>query len=141
MEGYSDGACSGNPGPGGWAYRIEWPEGPEEGSGAEPHTTNNRMELIGAREALAAFDRKRQPGQGLRLHVDSRNVIGWLAEGWKRKANLDLFPALDQLWQRLRAGDCVSLVYVRGHADDAGNNRVDQLAVEACRRVSGRAGV
>jgi len=132
VAGYCDGACSGNPGPGGWAYRIEWPGAAEEGSDGEPHTTNNRMELIAAREALAAFQRRRQPGQGLRLHTDSRNVIGWLSLNWKRRANTDLFPEIDKLTALL--GPAVSWQYVPGHRDNAGNNRVDQLAVEACRR-------
>jgi len=134
VDAYSDGACSGNPGPGGWAFRIEWQDGVEEGSGPEAHTTNNRMELVAAREALSAFSRRSRPHQGLRLHVDSRNVIGWLAEGWKRRANLDLFPAIDGLMAQL-AGR-VALVHVRGHATSAGNNRVDELAVAACRSVS-----
>ncbi|MGC1185468.1 MAG: ribonuclease H [Candidatus Dormiibacterota bacterium] len=130
VDGYCDGACSGNPGPGGWAYRIEWPEAAEEGAGGEPQTTNNRMELIAAREAMAAFRRRRQPDQGLRLHTDSRNVIGWLSEHWKRKANTDLYPAIDALTASL--GPALSWRHVRGHRDNVGNNRVDLLAVEAC---------
>ena len=135
VDAYSDGACSGNPGPGGWAFRIEWEDGVEEGAGPEAHTTNNRMELVGAREALAAFARRSRPEQGLRLHVDSRNVIGWLVEGWKRKANLDLFPGIDALLAQLPGR--VALVHVRGHADSVGNNRVDELAVAACRSLRG----
>ncbi|MHB1527401.1 MAG: ribonuclease H family protein [Candidatus Dormibacteria bacterium] len=133
VDAYSDGACSGNPGPGGWAFMIEWEDGVEEGSGPEAHTTNNRMELVAAREAMAAFIRRGRPTHGLRLHVDSRNVIGWLAEGWKRKANLDLFPAIDSLMAELPGR--VALVHVRGHANSAGNNRVDELAVVACRSL------
>lgn len=130
VDGYCDGACSGNPGPGGWAYRIEWPDGPEEGSGGEPKTTNNRMELVAAREAVAAFLSRRRDGQGLRLHTDSRNVIGWLSENWKRKLNLDLYPELDRLIAGV--GPSLSWKHVRGHRDNLGNNRVDQLAVAAC---------
>ncbi|MGH7639852.1 MAG: ribonuclease H family protein [Candidatus Dormibacteria bacterium] len=136
VDGYCDGACSGNPGPGGWAYRLEWPAGVEEGSGGERQTTNNRMELVAAREALAAFSRRRLSGQGLRLHTDSRNVIGWLQQNWRRKANLDLFPELDRLTKEL--GEGLSWQHVRGHEDNAGNNRVDQLAVQACRSQSGQ---
>jgi ribonuclease HI len=135
VDAYSDGACSGNPGPGGWAYRLEWAEGPEEGSGGERDTTNNRMELVAAREAMAAFLARRAPDQGLRLHVDSQNVIGWLVGGWKRNANRDLFPAIDRLLAELSGA--VELVHVRGHADSEGNNRVDRLAVEASRRTEG----
>jgi len=131
VDGYADGACSGNPGPGGWAYRIEWPGGVEEGSGGAARTTNNRMELTAVGEALGAFAASRAPGDGLRLHVDSLNVIGWLARGWKRRANLDLFPPLDR---RLDALDgTVQFVHVRGHGSCAGNNRVDGLAVAAAR--------
>ncbi|MGH7666616.1 MAG: ribonuclease H family protein [Candidatus Dormibacteria bacterium] len=132
LDGYCDGACSGNPGPGGWAYRIEWEGAAEEGSGGDPNTTNNRMELVAAREALRAFGRRGRPDQGLRLHTDSRNVIGWLSERWKRKANPDLFPEIDRLVAEL--GPRLQWRHVRGHRDNPGNNRVDQLAVEACRR-------
>ncbi|HEY6538536.1 MAG TPA: ribonuclease H [Candidatus Dormibacteraeota bacterium] len=132
VDGYCDGACSGNPGPGGWAFRLEWPDGVEEGSGGELHTTNNRMELVAAREAVAAFVTRRRTDQGLRLHTDSRNVIGWLGERWKRKANTDLFPEIDRLTGSL--GPALHWRHVRGHRDNLGNNRVDELAVEACRR-------
>jgi ribonuclease HI len=133
VDAYCDGACSGNPGPGGWAYLIEWPGGVEEGSGNDPQTTNNRMELVAAREAMAAFVSKQAPQQGLRLHTDSRNVIGWLSERWKRKANVDLFPELDRLTSQL--GDRLAWVWVHGHQDNLGNNRVDELAVAACQQV------
>ncbi|MGH7610643.1 MAG: ribonuclease H family protein [Candidatus Dormibacteria bacterium] len=133
VDGYCDGACSGNPGPGGWAFRLEWPQGVEEGFGAEPATTNNRMELVAARAALAAFAQRAELTLGLRLHTDSRNVIGWLDQGWKRRANLDLFPALDRLLAEL-AGR-VQWVKVRGHRGNPGNDRVDQLAVNACREL------
>jgi ribonuclease HI len=132
VHAYSDGACSGNPGPGGWGFLIQWQDGVEEGSGGEPSTTNNRMELVAAREAMAAFARRRLPGQGLLLHVDSLNVIGWLSKGWKRNANQDLFPAIDRLLGELDGA--VQFAHVRGHQDSAGNNRVDRLAVEASRQ-------
>ncbi len=132
IHAYSDGACSGNPGPGGWGFLIQWEDGVEEGSGGEPSTTNNRMELVAAREAMAAFARRRRPGQGLLLHVDSLNVIGWLSKGWKRNANQDLFPAIDRLLSELDGA--VRFAHVRGHQSSAGNNRVDRLAVEAGRR-------
>ncbi|MGH7641421.1 MAG: ribonuclease H family protein [Candidatus Dormibacteria bacterium] len=133
IDAYCDGACSGNPGPGGWAYRIEWPEEVEEDSGGELQTTNNRMELMAARESMAGFLRRRGPSQGLRLHTDSRNVIGWLSEHWKRKANTDLYPEIDKLTAQL--GPALTWRHVRGHQDNVGNNRVDQLAVEACQRM------
>jgi ribonuclease HI len=93
------------------------------------------MELVAAREAMAAFIARRSPGEGLRLHVDSKNVIGWLVGGWKRNANLDLYPPMDRLLAEL--GDAVKLVHVRGHAGSEGNNRVDRLAVAASRRAGG----
>ncbi len=132
VHAYSDGACSGNPGPGGWGFLIQWQDGVEEGSGGEPSTTNNRMELVAAREAMAAFARRRLPEQGLLLHVDSLNVIGWLSKGWKRNANQDLFPAIDRLLAELDGA--VRLAHVRGHQGSPGNNRVDRLAVEASRQ-------
>ena len=133
VDAYSDGACSGNPGPGGWAFLLLWDDGPEEGSGGERDTTNNRMELVAAREAMAAFLARRAADQGLRLHVDSQNVIGWLVGGWKRNANRDLYPAIDRLLAELDGA--VRLVHVRGHGDNEGNNRVDRLAVEASRNI------
>ncbi len=136
VDGYADGACSGNPGPGGWAYRLEWPGGVEEASGGDPATTNNRMELTAVAEALRAFAARSRPDQTLRLHVDARNVIGWLTLGWKRNANRDLYPAIDQRLAELRGR--VALVHVRGHADNAGNNRVDGLAVLAAREAAER---
>jgi len=132
VDAYCDGACSGNPGPGGWAFRIEWPEAAEEGSGGESQTTNNRMELVAAREAMAAFGSRRRTDQGLRLHTDSLNVINWLSGSYKRKANIDLFPEIDKLTAAL--GRALVWRHVRGHRDNVGNNRVDQLAVEACKR-------
>ncbi|MGA7173797.1 MAG: ribonuclease H [Candidatus Dormiibacterota bacterium] len=132
VDGYCDGACSGNPGPGGWAFRIEWSEAVEEGSGGESQTTNNRMELVAAREAMSTFGRRRHSDQGLRLHTDSLNVINWLSGSYKRKANLDLFPEIDKLTAAL--GPALVWRHVRGHRDNLGNNRVDQLAVEACTR-------
>jgi len=136
IDGYADGACSGNPGPGGWAYRVEWPSGVEEASGGTPYTTNNRMELTAVAEALSAFAARRGGADGLRLHVDAQNVIGWLARGWKRRANLDLFPPIDRLLEGL--GNAVELVHVRGHGTCAGNNRVDALAVAAARAAGAR---
>jgi ribonuclease HI len=130
---YTDGACSGNPGPGGWAYRLEWPGGEvEEGSGGEPQTTNNREELKAVREALLAV-RRRTQGEGdwqVVIRTDSLGVINWLTGKWKRKKNLDLYPGIDPL-----VDGRVTFEHVRGHSGDPGNERVDTLAVAASLQV------
>lgn len=132
VVGYTDGACSGNPGPGGWAYRLEWPDGSvDEASGADPMTTNNRQELTAVREALRAV--RRRVGDDAAWHIiirtDSLGVINWLRRTWKRNKNLDLFPEIDAL-----IDGRVQFEHVRGHSGDPGNERVDQLAVAAMRR-------
>ena len=130
---YTDGACSGNPGAGAWAYRLEWPDGSvEESTGSEPHTTNNREELKAVREALIAFRRRVGEDAGWRIVVrtDSMGVINWLTGGWKRKKNLDLYPTIDPL-----VDGRVRFEYVPGHSGVAGNERVDRLAVDAIQRL------
>ena len=132
---YTDGACSGNPGPGGWAAILEYQGAEKELSGGEKETTNNRMELTGVIEALSAL---KEPCI-VELYSDSKYVIdalekrwvyGWQAKGWKRA---DKKPALNvDLWERL-----LPLVekhelryhWVKGHADNPKNNRCDELAV------------
>ena len=132
---YTDGACSGNPGPGGWGAILEWNGVEKALSGGEAHTTNNRMELLGVITALEAL---REPCI-VALYSDSKYVIdalekrwvyGWQARGWKKA---DKTPALNaDLWQRL-----LPLVekhemhyhWVKGHAENEKNNRCDALAV------------
>ncbi|HUB72164.1 MAG TPA: ribonuclease H [Acidimicrobiales bacterium] len=140
---YTDGACIGNPGPGGWAWLV--PEG-QFASGAEPETTNNRMELTAVLEALRAL-----PGP-LEVVSDSQYVVNcfkerwyekWEAKGWRTKGgedrlNRDLWQPLVQL-VRERKGQ-VTFKWVRGHADDPQNDLVDRLANEAARAQVGRAG-
>jgi ribonuclease HI len=130
---YTDGACSGNPGVGGWAYRLEWPDGHvEEGAGAETLTTNNREELKAVREALRAV-RKRigdDPGWRIVVRTDSQGVINWLTRRWKRNKNLDLYADIDAL-----VDGRVTFEWVRGHSGDRGNDRVDELAVAAYRSL------
>jgi ribonuclease HI len=132
---YTDGACSGNPGAGAWAYRIEWPDGSvEEAAGAEPMTTNNREELKAVREALRAVRARIGDGGDWRIVVrtDSLGVINWLTRNWKRKANLDLYPGIDAL-----VDDRVRFEHVRGHSGEPGNERVDSLAVaEVARQLA-----
>lgn len=134
---YTDGACSGNPGPGGWGAVLRYGEHTRELSGGEAHTTNNRMELTGVIEALSAL---REPCV-VELWSDSKYVIDALEKGWavswRRRGwvKSDKKPALNpDLWERL-----LGLVerhemryhWVKGHADNPFNNRCDELAVEA----------
>ncbi len=137
---YTDGACLGNPGPGGWAAIIMQDGSSRELSGYEPQTTNNRMELRAAVEALDAIP----DGTEVDLHTDSqylRNGMSeWLAR-WKRNGwrtadrkpvkNVDLWQALDALAQR----HLVRWHWVRGHCGHPENERCDALANEAIRRA------
>ena len=135
---YSDGACSPNPGPGGWAALLRFGNHEKELSGCEPDTTNNRMELTAAVKALQALKRPCK----VNFYTDSeylkRGITewlpGWRARNWKRKggalANVDLWQALDAA---LRSHE-ISWHWVRGHAGNRDNQRVDRLAREAiCR--------
>ncbi len=133
---YTDGACSGNPGAGAWAYRLEWPDGTvEEAVGGERMTTNNREELKAVREALLAFRARAGDDREWRIVVrtDSQGVINWLQGSWKRKKNLDLYPAIDALVDAR-----VRFEHVRGHSGDVGNERVDKLAVQETQRLLGQ---
>jgi ribonuclease HI len=126
---YTDGACDPNPGPGGWAAVLRFGEHEKELKGAAPHTTNNRMEL---QAVIGALNALKQPC-AVRLHTDSQYVqrgvtewlTGWKAKGWKKVQNRDLWEALDAALQR----HTVEWQWVRGHAGDALNERVDRLAV------------
>ncbi len=129
---YTDGACSGNPGVGAWAYRVQWPDGSaEEATGVEQMTTNNREELKAVREGLSAVRRRvgLDPGWRIVVRTDSLGVINWLLRRWKRKANLDLYPGIDSL-----VDGRVQFEHVRGHSGEPGNERVDALAVAAVAR-------
>ncbi len=138
---YTDGACSGNPGPGGWAAVLVAPSGKEkELSGAEAQTTNNRMELTAAAEALEALT---EPC-AVRIHSDSAYLVNafrdrWL-DGWQRRGwtKADKSPVLNRdLWERLLAQDArhhVEWIKVKGHAGVPMNERVDGLAVAAMRQ-------
>jgi ribonuclease HI len=133
---YTDGACSGNPGAGAWAYRLEWPDGSfDEAAGAEPMTTNNREELKAVREALRAVRARIGDDRDwwIVVRTDSLGVINWLTRNWKRKANLDLYPEIDAL-----VDDRVRFEHVRGHSGEPGNERVDALAVAAVARQLAR---
>ena len=132
---YSDGACSGNPGPGGWAALLIFGDRTRELSGSEPHTTNNRMELTAALQALLALNRPCQ----VDFYTDSSYLKqgitewlpGWRARGWKRKegalANKELWQALDHAVRQHQ----ITWHWVRGHAGNRYNERVDTLARQA----------
>ncbi len=133
---YTDGACRGNPGPGGWAALLIAGNARKELTGAERATTNNRMELTGVIEGLNALKKH----CSVRLHTDSKYVLqgatewlaDWKARGWRTAARK---PVKNQdLWERLDAAvraHEISWHWVKGHAGNAGNERVDQLANEA----------
>ncbi len=133
---FTDGACKGNPGPGGWAAILRMGEHEKELSGGEPATTNNRMELMGAIEALKALT---QPCT-VTLHTDSKYVIdgitswifGWQRNGWKNAAKKPVANA--DLWQELMAAKAphkVEWVWVKGHDGHPENERADRLASDA----------
>ena len=138
LEVWTDGACSGNPGPGGWAWVTR--DG-RQGSGAESPTTNQRMEIQAALEAVKALDGP------LTVVSDSTYVVncfkdgwwkGWLARGWvnsakKPVANRDLWEPLIELVQE--RGD-ITFRWVKGHSGDEMNDRVDELAVKAGKGLS-----
>ncbi|MBS0225583.1 MAG: ribonuclease HI [Proteobacteria bacterium] len=133
IEAHTDGACLGNPGPGGWAALLRYGAHERELHGGEAQTTNNRMELMAAIRALEALT---EPCQ-VALHTDSRYVqqgisewlAGWRRRGWKTAGG---DPVKNQdLWQRLdeaRSNHQVEWKWVKGHAGDPDNERVDMLA-------------
>ncbi|MCX7946080.1 MAG: ribonuclease HI [Hydrogenophilus sp.] len=136
VEIYTDGACKGNPGPGGWGALLRANGREKRLSGSDPHTTNNRMELTAIIEALRAL---RRPSRVL-LHTDSqyvyRGITQWLADwkarGWKTRSGT---PVKNQdLWQALEreiARHQIEWVWVRGHAGHPGNTEADRLAQRA----------
>ena len=134
---YTDGACSGNPGPGGWAATLRYGGHERVLTGSAERTTNNRMELTAALEALRTL----KYGCSVQIHTDSAYLANafnqgwidnWVRRGWKTAGkkpveNQDLWQQLLEQVRRHR----VKWVKVKGHAGDEGNNRVDRLAVEA----------
>ena len=137
---YTDGACSGNPGPGGWAWAIA-PEGDRWGSGGAARTTNQRMEVQAVLEALRTLS---EEASTIEVVSDSTYVVncfrdnwwrGWLSRGWRNSqkqpvANRDLWEPLIDLY-RNRPG--ITFRWVKGHSGNRMNDFVDQLAVEAAR--------
>jgi len=134
----TDGACLGNPGPGGWAYILRYGRHKREGYGSTPQTTNNRMELTAALEGLSALKESCE----VEVVTDSeylKNGItkwieGWKRNGWKTKekkpvVNQDLWEELDRQVARHKT----NWVWTKGHADHDDNNRCDELATMAAR--------
>jgi len=141
---YTDGACSGNPGPGGWGVVMRWQGKEKELYGFDPETTNNRMELMAAIQALEALQRPTT----VSLHTDSKYLLdgitkwipNWQRNGWKTAAKKPVKN--DDLWRRLteaiRPHD-VDWVWVKGHAGDPGNERADALARRGIEEAAGLA--
>jgi ribonuclease HI len=143
FELYTDGACSGNPGPGGWAYILKDPKSgrQRERSGGDPSTTNNRMELISVIEGLGGLD---GPAR-VEVYSDSQYVCKglsewldqWIAKGWRRGRNekvknIDLWKRLDEL----RGVHDLTCHWIRGHDDHPENERCDRLAVAAAEQFA-----
>ena len=120
---YTDGACSGNPGAGGWAYAI--PSIKAENSGYFVETTNNRMEITAVIEALDYVARETSYSK-VEIITDSQYVVNTMTLGWQRKKNTDLWRELDELVDLF---DVVEWTWVKGHADNPYNKRCDELAV------------
>ena len=133
---YTDGACSGNPGPGGWAWAVA-PKGGATGSGGEPHTTNQRMEVMAAFDAVRTYLDDPRP---ICIVSDSTYVVkcftdswwkGWIRRGWKNSqgqpvANRDLWEPFIEM---VNGRGNVEFRWVKGHSGDPMNDYVDQLAV------------
>jgi len=141
---YTDGACRGNPGPGGWGAWLQFGEHERELCGGELRTTNNRMELVAVIEALRVLKR----GVAVDIYTDSeyvRNgmtqwIDGWKRRGWKTAArkpvkNADLWQELD----RLAGQHVVDWHWVKGHSGDPGNERADLLANQGIDELPGLA--
>ena len=129
---YTDGACSGNPGPGGWAA-IVFEDGERRVlQGGEDRTTNNRMEMLAAIEGLRATP----PSSDVVVHTDSSYLVNTMTRGWKRKANQDLWAALDTQVNSRR----VRWEWVRGHSGHALNEEADSIAFRESQARAGRGG-
>ncbi|TVR95816.1 MAG: ribonuclease HI [Rhodospirillales bacterium] len=142
---FTDGACLGNPGPGGWGVIMRWRGIERELSGSDPQTTNNRMELTAAIEGLEALKRSVE----VDLYTDStyvRDGISRWIEAWKRNGwrTADRKPVKNaDLWRRLdavAARHAVAWHWVRGHAGHPENERADRLAVAAAQQAAQRSG-
>ncbi|AEF99022.1 Ribonuclease H [Methylomonas methanica MC09] len=137
---YTDGACKGNPGPGGWGVYMSYKGKEKQLCGGERETTNNRMELMAAIQALEILNRS----CAIKLHTDSKYVLqgitewmgNWKKRGWKTSANKpvkneDLWRRLDQSIQR----HSIEWVWVKGHSGDPGNETADSLANQGIQQL------
>ncbi|MBT4917585.1 ribonuclease HI [Candidatus Peregrinibacteria bacterium] len=138
IEIYTDGSCIGNPGPGGWGAVI-FIDGKEiELSGSEEDTTNNRMEMMAIIKALewindeSGLSSEDAQSHKILIHSDSNLVIQTLNQGWKKKANTDLWADID----RVRAWLDIDWIWVKAHAENEHNNRVDALAFKEAKALS-----
>lgn len=142
---YTDGACSRNPGPGGWGAILIYGDTERELSGGEAHTTNNRMEILAAIEALEVLKRPCRvdlftDSQYLRQGI-TEWIHGWKARGWRTASKAPVKNV--ELWQRLDAlvasgGHRIDWRWVKGHSGDPGNERADQLANKGVDKALGR---
>ena len=130
MDIYTDGSCLKNPGPGGWAAIVTGDGEDRPLSGADPATTNNRMEMMAAIKGIESA----APGSTLTVHSDSQYLVNTMTKNWKRSKNQDLWARLDSLV----AQRDVSWNWVRGHAGHAYNEQADRLAVAEAYRIAGR---
>lgn len=141
---YTDGACSGNPGPGGWGVVLRWQDTEKELYGGDPQTTNNRMELMAAIQALETL---RGPAT-VNLHTDSKYLLdgitkwikAWERNGWMTSARKPVKNA--DLWRRLTEAMSrheVTWIWVKGHAGDPGNEHADAVARRGIEEAAGAA--
>ncbi|MEX0906042.1 MAG: ribonuclease HI [Balneolaceae bacterium] len=137
---YTDGACSGNPGPGGWGALLIWNGKEKEISGGEPHTTNNRMEMKAVIEGLRSLNKPCR----VKIHSDSALIINAFTKGWIRNWQRKNWRKADkkpvenkELWEEIvkeMARHRVEWIKVKGHSNNRLNNRVDELAVRESKK-------
>ena len=125
---YTDGSCSGNPGPGGWGAIVMQGDDTQRLSGGHAATTNNRMEITAAIKGLEATP----PGADVTIHSDSEYLVKTMTKNWKRNVNKDLWEPLE----RLVSARSVRFEWVRGHAGHPQNEAADRLAVQAMKSVA-----
>lgn len=137
IEIFTDGSCIGNPGPGGWGAVILEKDNKGKDKpiikikGGQSETTNNRMEMIAVIEALRFIHENNLQMADIILHSDSNLIVKTLNEGWKRKANIDLWEEIDTLNEELS----VEYKWVKGHANNKWNEEVDKLALQEATKV------